>query len=184
VSQRVCVEDCQTIHNAGHGLHPGSGSQHPIVRRNRSTDNGQDGMFVCWRVQHGLFENNALQSNRRCGLCIGHKDSDNLFRGNQITRNDSSGILFRNESEAMGAHRNRFEKNTVLDNAMTTTGIAILIKGTHHGLVFEDNAIGYSQPCSTGVGIRAAETAKGLKADANDFRNVATRIKVEEKNVR
>ena len=153
------------------------------VRHNRSTGNGQDGLFVCWRVRHGQFEDNTLQGNRHSGVSIGHKDSDNLFRGNRIVGNDDAGITFRNESEPMGAHRNRFEKNVVLDNGGgKSAAAAVVIRGEHHDLVFRDNVIGYSQPRpGAAVGIRASETAKGLTADENDFRNVATPVAVETK---
>ncbi len=182
VSQRVTVEDCLVQNNAGHGLHPGSGSQHSVVRHNRSIGNGLDGMFVCWRVRHGLFEDNAIQSNKGAGISIGHKDADNLFRDNHITANDSAGITFRNESEAMGAHRNRFEKNVILDNGKAQPGVAIVINGEHHDLVFRDNVIGYSKPrTSASTGVRASPAAKGLRADENDFRNVTTRIEVAKK---
>jgi len=183
VSQSVVVEKCHTENNAGHGLHPGSGSQNPVVRGNTSLGNGTDGLFVCWRVRHGLFEDNVLEGNRRDGLCIGHKDSDNLFRGNRITGNAEYGIEFRNESEAMGAHRNRFERNVVLDNGAKAT--PVLIRGEHHDLVFQQNVIGNSQPKpGVTVGIRTSTLAKGLRADANDFRNVATPVEVENKQAK
>jgi parallel beta-helix repeat protein len=182
VSQRVTVEDCLARDNAGHGLHPGSGSQHPVVRRNRSTGNGRDGMFVCWRVRQGRFEDNTIQSNKGVGISIGHKDSDNLFCNNCITDNDAAGVAFRDESAAMGAHRNRFEKNVILDNGVSKSGIAIVIRGEHHDLVFRENVIGYTKPRSgPSAGVRASEAARGLKADENDFRNVTTRIEVKKK---
>jgi hypothetical protein len=31
------------------------------MRRNRSIGNGQDGLYVCWRVKHGLFEKNEIR---------------------------------------------------------------------------------------------------------------------------
>jgi parallel beta-helix repeat protein len=177
VSQRVTVEDCLCENNAGHGLHPGSGSQHPVVCRNRARGNGQDGLFVCWRVQHGLFDANALHANKRAGISIGHKDSDNLFRGNEIIGNTSTGVVFRNESEAMGAHRNRFEKNVILDNGVAGTRAAVVINGPHHDLEFSGNTIGYSQGQDAAtVGIRSSKMAKGLKAGNNQFRNVSTEI--------
>lgn len=182
VSQRVTVEGCLIKNNAGHGLHPGSGSQHSVVRRNRSTGNGQDGMYVCWRVRHGLFEDNAIEANKGTGISIGHKDADNLFRDNHITANDSAGITFRKESEAMGAHRNRFEKNVILDNGRAQSGAAVVIDGEHHDLMFRDNVIGYSKPRSgASTGVRVSASAKGLSADENDFRNVTTRIEVAKK---
>jgi parallel beta-helix repeat protein len=184
VSRRVTVEDCEVTNNAGHGLHPGSGSQRPVVRRNRSAGNGQDGLFVCWRVRHGRFEDNLIRSNKRSGISIGHKDSDNLFRGNRITDNALAGVSFRPESEAMGAHRNRFEKNEILDNGGAKAAVAVVIQGEHHDLVFRENRIGYSKPRSGAVGIRRSEAAKGLKAEDNDFRNVTTKIEVAKKRAK
>ena len=100
---------------------------------------------------------------------------------NRITENDSAGVAFRDESSAMGAHRNRFEKNVILDNGIAKSGAAIVIRGEHHDLVFRENVIGYSKPRSDpSAGVRS-EAAKGLKADENDFRNVTTRIEVEKK---
>jgi hypothetical protein len=83
----------------------------------------------------------------------------------------------------MGAHRNRFEKNVVLDNGGSeSAAAAVVIRGEHHDLVFRGNVIGFSQPRpGATVGIRAAATAKGLSADENDFRNVATPVAVENK---
>ena len=61
VSQEVTVEDCLCEGNAGIGIHPGSGSGRPVVRRSRSIENDGDGIFVCWRVKHGLFEDNLVR---------------------------------------------------------------------------------------------------------------------------
>jgi parallel beta-helix repeat protein len=183
VSRRVMVEDCLAEKNAGLGLHPGSGSGEPVLRGNRSLGNDRDGLFVCWRVKHGLFEANELRDNGGWGISIGHKDSDNLFRGNTITGNGRAGILFRGETEAMGAHRNRFEGNTILDNGKAEDGQAawapVVIRGVHHDLLFRDNTIGHSQPPpSAGPGIRVSEECRGLEAEQNTFRNVGARIEV------
>jgi len=176
VSSHVTVEDCLCENNTGLGLHPGSGSQYPVVRRNRSIGNGNDGLFVCWRVKHGLFENNEIRGNQRFGISIGHKDTDNLFRGNTCSGNGAAGIFFRNEAEAMGAHRNVFEDNRILDNCVSAKGEAlasIVIRGHHHDLVFRRNAIGNSVPgAAAAIGILASEQALGLKVDNNQFLNV------------
>jgi polygalacturonase len=180
VSERVTIEDCACEENAGLGLHPGSGSQHPVVRRNRSINNGKDGLFVCWRVKQGLFEGNEIRGNKGAGVSIGHKDTDNLFRNNLITENGGPGILFRAETEPMGAHRNTFEGNRILDNgaAKDTKGpqACIVIRGTHHGLVFRKNTIGRSQPTSGGVGILCSEQARDIQASDNEFRNLQVEI--------
>jgi hypothetical protein len=184
VSSHVTVEDCLSEKNEGLGIHPGSGSQFPVVRRNRSLANGSDGLFVCWRVKHGLFEENEIRGNLRAGVSIGHKDTDNLFRGNTITNNAGAGVLFRRESEAMGAHRNVFENNRIIDNAtaadQSSGGAAIVIQGPHHDLVFRDNQIGNSRPDSPGgIGILTSPEARNLEADGEQFLNVQTRIETK-----
>jgi parallel beta-helix repeat protein len=176
VSQYVHVENCTAENNTGIGIHPGSGSQHPVVADCVCRGNGSDGLFVCWRVQHGLFANNTIEQNRRAGISIGHKDCDNRFVGNTVVRNSSVGVLFRNESEAMGAHRNVFQKNRILDNALNEQSrrAAVLILGPHHDLVFRDNEIGRSAPgAADQAGIVASDQANGLVADENDFINVS-----------
>jgi hypothetical protein len=99
VSRQVTVEDCLCADNAGHGLHPGSGSGQAVVRRNRALHNAADGLFVCWRVQHSLFEANEVEGNAGDGVSIGHKDSDNVFRANRVRGNGRHGISFREEAE-------------------------------------------------------------------------------------
>jgi parallel beta-helix repeat protein len=186
VSSKVTVENCLVENNGGLGLHPGSGSQSPVLRRNRSIGNGQDGLFVCWRVKHGLFEQNEIRGNQRVGISIGHKDTDNLFRHNVIESNADAGVLFRSESEAMGAHRNVFEENRIIDNGRTANGkprAEIVIHGPHHDLVFRRNKIGRStQPADAVPGIVASREANGLKIEANEFVNVKSEVEWSEKN--
>jgi parallel beta-helix repeat protein len=165
VSSGVVVEDCLCENNAGHGMHPGSGSQRPTLRRNRLLGNGGDGLFVCWRVQHGLFESTEIHGNRGVGISIGHKDTDNRFRTNCVTGNMGVGLFFRNESESMGAHRNLFEKNIFLDNGLAGAGklpaACVVIRGLHHDLTFRDNRIGFSNALATSP--PAFLTEKGLQ---------------------
>jgi parallel beta-helix repeat protein len=183
VSSHVVVEDCLVEGCVNLGLHPGSGSHRPILRRNKSRGNGEDGLFVCWRVQGGLFEDNDVRGNKRFGVSIGHRDSDNLFRNNAFIDNARAGVYFRNEAEPMGAHRNVFENNRILDNALsasgTPTSACVVIQGHHHGLVFRDNHIGYTRPTSAAVGVSASRHAQGLDAENNRFENVTTPLQRE-----
>jgi hypothetical protein len=179
VSQRVTVEDCLSENHEGLGIHPGSGSQYPVVLRCRSIGNGGDGLYVCWRVKHGQFQENEIRGNQKAGISIGHKDTDNVFFNNEIVGNSFTGILFRNEAEAMGAHRNEFVDNRILDNGgeRGSKSAAILIEGHHHDLVFRNNTIGNSQAGGkTAIGVVASEGAKNLKADKNEFVNVEKQI--------
>ena len=178
VSQRVTVQRCTVEGNAGLGLHPGSGSQHPVVKGNHSTGNDGDGLFVCWRVKFGVFEGNELRGNAGAGVSIGHKDTDNLFRGNVIAGNRSTGVLFRDETEPMGAHRNVFENNRIVDNGGSRTAVAVTIRGHHRDLVFRGNTIGATGPgASTSIGILRSEHAEGLRSEGNRF--VGVRAEVE-----
>ncbi len=140
-SDDVIVSDCVSEDNAALGLHPGSGSQNPIVRRCVARRNGDDGLFLCWRVRHGLFDENILEDNGRFGISIGHKDTDNLLRNNKIRGNHSDGIFFRNESEPMAAHRNRLEANLIENNGVERSVAGIRVRGATHDLVFRDNVI-------------------------------------------
>ncbi|MEN6577698.1 MAG: right-handed parallel beta-helix repeat-containing protein [Phycisphaerales bacterium] len=136
-SNDVTVVDCLCEENAALGLHPGSGSQRPTIRHCVARRNGTDGLFLCWRVRHGLFEDNLLEENGQFGISIGHKDSDNLFRRNTSRLNEQNGLFFRNESVGMAPHRNRFEDNKIENNG----GPEIRIRGEVNDLAFVNNAI-------------------------------------------
>lgn len=136
-SNDVTVEDCVSEDNASLGLHPGSGSQRPVIRNCVARRNGTDGLFLCWRVQYGLFERNVLEQNGRFGISIGHKDSDNLLRHNVVRGNDQHGLFFRNEALAMAPHRNRLEENVIENNG----GAEVRIRGEVRDLVLVNNTI-------------------------------------------
>jgi len=56
----VVVENCVFKENPGGGCHPGSGSARPVVRKCVMRGNGGCGIFLCWRVKHGVFEDNVI----------------------------------------------------------------------------------------------------------------------------
>ena len=111
----VIVENCHSHHHAGLGLHPGSGSQRPIMRKNRLEAN-QIGIFFCWGVKFGLADENTVVGNK-CGISIGHRDTDNVITGNTIRESGDVGVLFRPErGKAFAPHRNRLVRNTIENN--------------------------------------------------------------------
>ena len=87
ISWQIChdvvVENCHSHDNADLGLHPGSGSQRPVIRSNRIERNNI-GIFFCWGVKYGLAEKNTIDGTRTVGISIGHRDTDNLVRDNVI----------------------------------------------------------------------------------------------------
>jgi hypothetical protein len=157
--RQITIEDCLCEDNANVGMHPGSGSHSCFVRGNVLRKNGYVGLFVCVGVQRVLFEDNDIVDNAGCGISIGLNDSDNTFRGNRVVRNAETGVLFRRDSAKAedGAHRNIFEKNTIMDNLgprpaksnsrPSSAGQAcVVIEGTHLDLMFRDNELGFSRP--------------------------------------
>jgi polygalacturonase len=145
-SNDVQVRSCVSEGNAELGLHPGSGSQRPIVRNCIARGNGADGLFLCWRVRHGLFEDNLLENNGRYGISIGHKDSDNLLQRNHVRLNRENGVFFRNEALGMAAHRNRVVENVIENNGEQPGSAAIRIRGETNDLLFENNTVRDTRP--------------------------------------
>ncbi len=169
-SNDVIVENCVSEGNAGLGLHPGSGSQRPIIRGCIARSNGEDGLFLCWRVKHGLFEKNVFENNGRFGISIGHKDTDNLLRGNEVRSNQQEGIFFRNETEGMAGHRNRLENNLIENNGAKGGGAGIRVRGETKNLVFRNNIIRDTRPDAARqqtVGIRIEEQAGEVLLEGN-----------------
>jgi hypothetical protein len=95
ISWQVChdvvVEDCHSHDHAGLGLHPGSGSQRPVVRGNRLVHN-DIGLYFCWGVKSGVAEKNVIEDSRSYGISIGHRDTDNLLRDNDVVRSGKVGV--------------------------------------------------------------------------------------------
>lgn len=169
-SNDVTVADCVVEDNTHLGLHPGSGSQRPTVRNCVARRNGTDGLFLCWRVRHGVFEGNRLEDNGQAGISIGHKDSDNLLRGNVVTRNGTCGVLFRNEAAGMSPHRNRLEHNTIEDNGRSPGAPGIRVRGEPDGLVFDGNTIRDGRPAgqqTQTVGVLIEGRVGSVKLDRN-----------------
>ena len=103
ISWQIChdvtVDDCHSHDHAGLGLHPGSGSQRPIMRRNK-LERCQIGLFFCWGVKYGLAEKNTIEDTKTAGISVGHRDTDNVIRNNTVKRSGQAGILFRPERGA------------------------------------------------------------------------------------
>jgi parallel beta-helix repeat protein len=172
-SNDVTVVGCICEDNTYLGLHPGSGSQRPRIRDCVARGNGTDGLFLCWRVRHGLFEDNVLEGNGRFGISIGHKDSDNLLRRNIVRLNHQDGVFFRNEMLGMAAHRNRLEENIIENNGTGSEAAGIRIRGQTNNLVLKNNIIRDTredQSQSQTVGIRIEEQVGQVILEGNQIK--------------
>jgi Periplasmic copper-binding protein (NosD) len=169
-SNDVVVTDCVSEANVSLGIHPGSGSQRPHVQHCIARGNGSDGLFLCWRVRHGLFTDNLLESNGQFGISIGHKDSDNLFRSNVVRANRQDGVFFRNETLPMAPHRNRLENNVIENNGTGGQAAGIHIRGQTNDLVFKNNVIRDTRLAASQtqtVGIRIGQHVGHIVLDGN-----------------
>lgn len=169
ISWQIChdvlVENCISKDNTGLGLHPGSGSQRPIIRHN--TLSGNDiGLFFCWGVKYGLAEGNTISGNR-VGVSIGHRDTDNLVTGNTIVDSKAQGILFREErGPGFAGHRNRIEGNTLRDNG-PEDGAAIEIRGGTEDIRITGNEFVETRGPAKRVPVRQGPETKNILVDGN-----------------
>jgi hypothetical protein len=181
----VSILACVSEGNAGLGLHPGSGSQRASVRQCTARNNGEDGLFLCWRVKQGLFEDNILEGNGRYGISIGHKDTDNLLRSNQVRGNHHDGIFFRDETEGMAGHRNRIESNLIENNGVKREAAGIRVRGETRDLVFKNNTIRDTRPSSEQkqtIGIRLDPKVGPVTLEGNQIE--AAKILADDRNAK
>jgi parallel beta-helix repeat protein len=141
ITENIQVIDCDSYGHAGYGAHPGTGSDKPVVRNCRFHDNGEVGLFLCWRVRHGEFVDNVMENNGRYGISIGHKDTDNLFVNNTVSGNGFCGVLFRRENFSNSGHRNTFKENKILNNGGIKEGYGFYINPEATDIRIENNRI-------------------------------------------
>lgn len=173
ISFQIChdvrVEKCRSLNNADLGVHPGSGSQRPIIRENLLAGNSQ-GLFWCWGVKYGLAELNIIENNHLYGISIGHNDTDNVMRSNRIVGSGQIGILFRNEDRGADfwPNRNTLEDN-IIENSGDEDGVAIEVRGKTRDLDFKGNRIRELRASANRVGLRISADAGTIRLENNTF---------------
>lgn len=172
----VTVQDCHSHDNADLGVHPGSGSQRPVLRGNRLERNSQ-GLFWCWGVKFGLAEENVIDGNRLYGVSIGHNDTDNLMRNNTIRNSGQFGVLFRHEDRGLDfwPNRNVLEGNTI-ENSGGDDGVAIEVLGKVRDLKFVGNRILEQRGPARRTGIRIGAEAGSVHLADNQITGMHTAI--------
>lgn len=172
----VVVENCHSHDNADLGLHPGSGSQRPLIRGNKLERNNL-GLFWCWGVQFGLAENNSIDANRSYGISIGHNDTNNVMRNNQISNSGKVGILFRDDPRGKDfwANRNLIENNRIL-NSGGPDGTGIDITGHTKDVRIIGNTIEDSRQPMQRTGIRVGADVGTVELKDNVIRGVHTAV--------
>lgn len=179
ISWQIChdvlVEECESRNHTGLGLHPGSGSQRPVIRNN-SIVGCHIGLFFCWGVKHGLAEKNVIEDTATAGISVGHRDTDNLIRGNTVKRSGQAGILFRPErGPGFTGDRNTVEGNTVLDTGGEDAA-AVDVRGTTANLVFRNNTLKETRGPAKRAGFRLGKDTKDVTLDGNTAEGFATSV--------
>jgi hypothetical protein len=173
ISHDVLVENCHLYDGARLALHSGSGSQRSIVRGNHA-QRSAEGIYFCWGAQHGLYEKNVIED---CGygMTFGHSDSDNLIRDNDVRRSREAGIHFRGGNKAFAPHRNRFERNRILDSG-GDKGVAVDINGETESVVIVNNELRETRAPKSRIGIRIEAQARDVRCEDNRIEGFATPI--------
>ncbi len=179
ISWQIChdvlVENCHSHNNAGLGLHPGSGSQRPIMRNNRLVGNSI-GLFFCWGIHYGLAEGNTIEDSIRYGISIGHHDTDNLISDNIVRRSGQVGVLFRpGRSKDFAPHRNRLQKNLIEDSG-PADGIGVDVQGETEAVTITENQIVETRAPEKRIGIRVGAKTRDIRLVDNQITGVATPI--------
>jgi hypothetical protein len=179
ISWQIChdviVEQCHSHDNTGLGLHPGSGSQRPIIRDNRLERNDL-GLYFCWGVKQGVAEKNYIAENRSYGISIGHRDTDNLIRDNDVLRSGKVGILFRPErGKGFAPHRNRVEHNRIVDSG-PEKGVGIDVQGQVESIQLSKNSLRETRGPAERVGIRIGADTREVKLEDNHIEGFATQV--------
>jgi hypothetical protein len=160
ISWQVChdvtVENCHSHDHTGLGLHPGSGSQRPVIRNNRLERN-DIGLFFCWGVKYGLAEGNKVS------------DTENLIVDNDVVRSAKVGVLFRPErGKDFAPHRNTLERNRIVDSG-SESGVAVDVQGETQEVTIASNEIQETRGPAQRIGIRLGTTTRQIHLADNRF---------------
>lgn len=173
ISHDVLVEDCHLEDGARLAIHSGSGSQRSIVRGNR-VRHSAEGIYFCWGAQHGLYEKNVIE-DCTYGMTLGHRDSDNLIRDNDVRRSGEAGIRFRGGNKAFAPHRNRFERNRIVDSG-GEKGVAIDINGAAESVTLVKNELRETRKPASRIGILIGAETRDVRCEDNLIEGFATAI--------
>ena len=172
----VVVENCHSHDNADLGIHPGSGSQRPLIRNCKMQRNNL-GLFWCWGVKYGLAEDNTMDSNRSYGISIGHCDTDNVMRNNEIRNSGKIGILFRDDSRGQDfwPNHNLVEHNRIIDSG-GEDGIGIDVTGKTKAVRIVGNEIRETRMPMKRTGVRIAKEVGKIMLAENKIAGFSTAI--------
>ena len=170
------MANCRSLNNADLGLHPGSGSQRPIIMNNRVAGN-RIGLFFYWGVKHGIAENNHLSDNDKYGISIGHRDTDNTISSNRIENSGEVGILFRQEpNQGRCPHRNLVKNNYIINSGSNGQGIGVNIEGETEPIRLKQNQIAEKRNQPESAGVRIGPNTRDIILSNNRFLGLTVEV--------
>jgi hypothetical protein len=167
LTENVTVRNCDISGCTNSGLHPGTGSPKTLIEGNESHHNDKEGLFICWRVHHGVVRKNVFHHNGRYGICTGHKDTDMLFQENHIYENGSDGVNFRGEKAANAPHRNTFIRNTIENNGTEKGGFGFSFNSPSEEILIKENIIRDSGAGSQKAAVYITRNGLPVKLEQN-----------------
>ena len=179
ISWQIChdvtVEDCHSHDHAGLGLHPGSGSQRPVMRNNKLERQRHRPLLLLGReVRPG--RRNKISGSRSYGISIGHRDTDNLIVDNDVANSGKAGVLFRPErGKDFAPHRNRLEKNRIVDSG-PENGAAVDVQGETQEVQIAGNEIRETRGPARRVGIRLGAKTSQIQIEGNRFEGLSREV--------
>ena len=171
----LTVEGC-VFRNTANGIHPGSGSQRPIIRGNNIRGCSRHGVSWCWGVKHGLMEGNTIEE---CGtgISIGHRDTNNVMRGNTVRRCPDGGLVYRDDPPRQAAHDNLIEGNLFEDTGtLDAPGIGIDVDAPVRGNVLRGNRIVCTRPGLMRAGIRIGRQVESVALEGNSVEGIPVKV--------
>ena len=109
------------------------------------------------------------------GITIGHRDSDNLICDNDIRRSREGGIHFRGGTKAFAPHRNRIERNRIIDSG-PEKGVAIDINGETESVIVTKNELRETRQPASRIGILIGAETRDIRCLDNQIAGFATAI--------
>ena len=157
-------------------MHPGSGSQRPLIRNNRLYDN-EIGIFWCWGVRYGLAKSNYIKNNSKYGISIGHCDTDNVMVDNDVINSGSVGILFRDDTRGKDfwANRNVISNNRII-NSGNENGVAIKLDGRTKDTQVFGNVIKDNRGVAKRIGIEVSASVGNVRMQDNKIEGVLSKV--------
>lgn len=168
VSHDIRVSGCHIDGMSMLGLHPGTGSQRPIMQGN-TIKNCRTGIYWCWDVNNGIAENNHVSHCSEHGIAIGHRDTDNVIARNTVEDCTLTGIFFRPERSAgHTAHRTLVEGNVIKCPSASREAVGIsLVRGVEDTVLRNNTIVLRGQGAEKAISIDP--TAIGTVQENNEI---------------